>query len=87
MCDFLVEIAILDIEIQTNFKNSPQQNVPKLCWMRKKTRCKGVHAIERPVYVHLIYMTYMYYLGFWFDLLFKVTEVKVQYDIYFPAAL
>jgi hypothetical protein len=28
---------ILAAEIQTNFNNSPRQNVPKLCWKAKKT--------------------------------------------------
>jgi hypothetical protein len=53
-------LQILATEIQTNFNNSPRQNVPKLCWKVKKktcpqnrlknTRCKGVHAIERPAW-------------------------------------
>jgi hypothetical protein len=35
----------LATEIQTNFNNLPWQNVPKLCWkVKKRTRCKGVHA-------------------------------------------
>jgi hypothetical protein len=50
-------LQILATEIQTNFNNSPWQNVPKLCWKVKKTchqnrlkntRCKGIHVIERP---------------------------------------
>jgi hypothetical protein len=52
-------LQILATEIQTNFNNSPRQNVPKLCWKVKKicpqnrlknTRCKGVHVIERPAW-------------------------------------
>jgi hypothetical protein len=50
-------LQILATEIQTNFNNSPRQNVPKLCWKAKKTcpqnrlkkyKVKGLHAIERP---------------------------------------